>query len=297
MKRNVWKTFGFRWEKEELQKWSSLKKTAYLLLPLFVYFAVHDIAEILLYFLLNVLFTTGGETTLSFIRQHEYTMRGIVYGTASLIGAAAIWPVVRGEIAVSPKEKNLDGKKKRLGEKKIIDYCFLAAFALCVAMGVNFLFCGVGFSGSSEAYNEVHKMQYGVSFAAGLVLYGIISPLAEEAVFRGILYNRMKRCFNYKIALAVSSLLFGIYHGNLVQAVYGSILGFLIAYFYEQYKSFAAPVLFHAVANISMFIITYQNKLADIGKNQAMIAGAGFLLAAAGIFFYSREQLEQNPNN
>ncbi|MDE7285687.1 MAG: CPBP family intramembrane metalloprotease, partial [Lachnospiraceae bacterium] len=149
-------------------------------------------------------------------------------------------------------------------------------------------FCGVGFSGSSEAYNEVHKMQYGVQFAAGLILYGIISPLAEEAVFRGILYNRMKRCFHYKIALVVSSLLFGIYHGNLVQAVYGSILGLLIAYFYEQYKSFAAPVLFHAAANISMFAMTYQDRLADIGRNRAMIAGTGFIVAAAGIFFYMK---------
>ncbi|MDE6185383.1 MAG: CPBP family intramembrane metalloprotease, partial [Lachnospiraceae bacterium] len=280
MKMNIWKTVGLRLEKEELQKWSSLKKTAYLLLPLFVYFAVHDIAEVLLYFLLNVLFTAGGEGIVSFIRRYEYTMSGIVYGAASLIGVAAILPVVKGEIAVSAK-RQADGKK-------VTAYCFLAAFALCIAAGINFLFCGVGFSGSSETYNEVHKMQYGVQFAAGLILYGIISPLAEEAVFRGILYNRMKRCFHYKIALVVSSLLFGIYHGNLVQAVYGSILGLLIAYFYEQYKSFAAPVLFHAAANISMFAMTYQDRLADIGRNRAMIAGTGFIVAAAGIFFYMK---------
>ncbi|MDE7287705.1 MAG: hypothetical protein K2N55_12820, partial [Lachnospiraceae bacterium] len=123
MKMNIWKTVGLRLEKEELQKWSSLKKTAYLLLPLFVYFAVHDIAEVLLYFLLNVLFTAGGEGIVSFIRRYEYTMSGIVYGAASLIGVAAILPVVKGEIAVSAK-RQADGKK-------VTAYCFLAAFALC----------------------------------------------------------------------------------------------------------------------------------------------------------------------
>lgn len=291
MKMNVWKTFGFPWEREELQKWSSLKKTAYLLLPIFVYFAVHDIAEILLYFLLNLLLTAGGEGIYSLVSQHEYTMSGMIYGAASLIGAAAILPVVRGEIGVSLAGERDKAEKQRIDGKKITAYCFLAAFALCIAAGINFLFWGAGFSDSSQTYNEVHKMQYGVQFAVGLVLYGIISPLTEEAVFRGILYNRMKRCFNYQIALVVSSLLFGIYHGNLVQAVYGSILGFLIAYFYEQYESFAAPMLFHATANISMFAMTYQSKLADIGKSQAMIAGAGFLLAAAGIFLYMKQRI------
>ncbi len=110
-------------------------------------------------------------------------------------------------------------------------------------------------------------------------------------MFRGILYNRMKRCFNDKIALVVSSLLFGIYHGNLVQAVYGTILGLLIAYFYERYKSFAAPVLFHGVANISVFAMTYQSSLADMGRGQAIAAGAGFLVAAAGIFFYMKRRI------
>ena len=70
----------------------------------------------------------------------------------------------------------------------------------------------------------------------------------------------MKRCFNYKTALAVSSLLFGLYHGNIVQVVYGSILGLLIAYTYELYGSFAAPVLFHGVANVSVYALTYQNR-------------------------------------
>ena len=291
MKMNVWKTFGFPWKKEELQKWSSLKKTAYLLLPLFVYFAVHDIAEILLYFLLNVLGTAGGEGVAAFISRHVYTIRGMVYGSASLIGVASILTVVKGEIAVPLADEKDKAEKQQIDGKRVTAYCFLAVFALCIAAGINFLFWGAGFSDSSQTYNEVHKMQYGVQFAAGLFLYGFISPLAEEAVFRGILYNRMKRCFNDKIALVVSSLLFGIYHGNLVQAVYGTILGLLIAYFYERYKSFAAPVLFHGVANISVFAMTYQSSLADMGRGQAIAAGAGFLVAAAGIFFYMKRRI------
>lgn len=294
MKMNFWKTIGLRWEKEELQKWSSLKKTAYLLLPLLVYFAVHDIAEVLLYFPLNMLFTAGGEDIFQFFRQYEYTIRGVVYGAASLVGVAAILPIVKGEIAVLAAYENHGKEKHWIDEKKVTAYGFLAAFAFCIATGINIFFWLAGLTGSSEAYNKVHEMQYGVQFAVGLVLYGIISPLAEEAVFRGVLYNRMKRCFNYKIAILVSSLLFGIYHGNLVQAVYGSILGVMIAYFYDQYQSFAAPVLFHAVANISMYVMNYQSSFNGMDRKEALpaalLAGGGFIAAAGGIFFYIKRK-------
>ena len=290
MKMSLWKTIGLRWEKEELQKWSSLKKTAYLLLPLLVYFAVHDIAEVLLYFPLNMLFTAGGVKVFRFFRQYEYTIRGVVYGAASLIGVAAILPIAKGEIVVPAVHENCNKEKRQIDEKKVTAFVLLAGFAFCIATGINIFFWLAGLTGSSEAYNKVHEMQYGVQFAVGLVLYGVISPLAEEAVFRGVLYNRMKRCFNYRIALLVSSLLFGIYHGNLVQAVYGSVLGLMIAYFYDQYKSFAAPVLFHGVANVSMYVMNYKYRFDEMDRNEALLAGAIFITVAVAMFFYIKKK-------
>lgn len=87
----------------------------------------------------------------------------------------------------------------------------------------------------------------------------MISPIAEEAVFRGIIYNRMKRCFSAKLAVPLSALLFGLYHGNTVQALYGFLLGVIIAIVYERSESFAAPVIFHAMANVTVFTVTYRN--------------------------------------
>jgi len=86
--------------------------------------------------------------------------------------------------------------------------------------------------------------------------------------------------------LVVSSLFFGCYHGNLVQAVYGSLLGLLIAYTYEKYKSFAAPVLFHAAANVSVFAMTYHNGLSNISMGAEILLRAVSLLGAAGCLLY-----------
>lgn len=288
---SFWKTISYRWDKAELEKWPSLKKTAYLLLPLLIYFAVHDIAEFSLWMLLKVFIAGGNEEIISFLNRNAQTVQGILYGIAVLIGVAAIWPAVKGEIwgGVKPQKKD-DNTGKWLEIERFSSYWGLAMIAFCLAMSLNIFFTQTGFTGSSETYDRIYQMQYGVQFWAGIILYGVISPLAEEAVFRGLLYNRMKRCFHYGIALVVSSLLFGFYHGNLVQAVYGSILGILIAYFYDQYESFAAPVLFHGIANISVYTMTWQNEFAHMDRMIALIAGAVFFIVAVLIFIYIKKK-------
>lgn len=297
-KMSFWKTINYRWGEEELKKWSSFKKTAYLLLPLLLYFVVHDIAEFLLWAFMEMLIVSGGEDMLSFFRDNGNTLQGIIYGFAILLGVSSIWPAVKGEISGSAgrKDKSKSPKRDDAGRRAadangLTAYLFLAALAFCTAVSLNIFFTQSGFTGSSETYEEIYRMQYGVQFAVGLVLYGFLSPLAEEAVFRGLLYNRMKRCFHYGIALLVSSLLFGVYHGNLVQAVYGSILGLLIACLYDQYESFAAPVLFHSVANASIYAMTYRNGLAQMDTKIALTMGTILFAAAVIIFLYIKKKL------
>ncbi len=271
---NYWKMIYTRWSREELASWGSLKKTAYMILPLLVYFLVHDAAEVLLWAGLNQFVLVGKQETVDFLGNNSYTVRGIINGLAIFLGVAVIWRAVKNEID--------DKKQQKKMEKSLISYVVLAALALFSALGLNMLFYFLGITESSQAFENTANAQFGVSFFVGLVLYGVLSPFAEEAVFRGLIYNRMKRCFNFPIALLISSLLFGCYHGNIVQAVYGTLLGLLIAYAYEKYHSFAAPVLFHAVANISIFTMTYQGRLSTMDKKVSIVI-AVIALVGAGI--------------
>lgn len=295
---NYWKMIYTRWSRESISTWSSLKKTAYIILPLLVYFLVHDAVEVLLWAVLNQFMLICRQETTSFLNANSYTVRGMINGTAILFGVAAIWQAVKREI--SNKEQtdteivNIEKDAKQLkrteantgdkshNEKMITSYMVLGVLAFLSAWGLNVLFYLLGITESSQSFENTANAQFGVNFFAGLILYGILSPLAEEAVFRGLMYNRMKRCFNIPIALIVSSLLFGCYHGNLVQAAYGTLLGLLIAYTYEKYHSFAAPVLFHAVANISIFTMTYNNRLNSMDKRIG-IAVTVITLAGAGV--------------
>lgn len=297
---NFFRMVNIRWSREEIASWGSLRKTAYLLLPLLFYFLIHDAAEILLWAGLDRLMTAGSQSLAAFLTDNAYTVNGLIKGLAILAGVAAIWQAVHGEISGSENDASIPGtaknKPSKAGKDKrkedeavfsksgreavVTRYMVLGALALLSALALNLLFFLLGFTESSEAYTQTARVQYGVDFAAGLFLYGVISPSAEEAVFRGLIYNRMKRCFGCPIALVVSSLFFGCYHGNWVQALYGTLLGLLIAWTYEKYGSFAAPVLFHGVANVSIYAMTYydslgkMNRPVSIGVMAVSMAGA-----------------------
>lgn len=270
-----------------MSRWSSLRKTAYLLLPLLIYFVLHDVLQILLLAVTELLLHNGGLAA-TLISEHSATVQGLINGLSILGGVGVIWKAVKSEIGTEGKrwEERNQGIPRKWGMR----YLFLGVSAFCFSVGLNIVFYQSGFAGSSESYEAVYELQYGVQFVIGVILYGLVSPFAEEAIFRGILFQRMKRCFNYGIALIVSSLLFGLYHGNVVQAVYGTILGIVIAWSYELFGDFVAPVLFHAVANISVYSITYGNRLADMNRENALITAVILLAAGGYLLFWLKKQ-------
>lgn len=97
-----------------------------------------------------------------------------------------------------------------------------------------------------------------------LVLAG---PCMEELIFRGLVYKRIKSYTNSMWCVYISAFLFGVYHFNLVQGIYGFALGILLCYVYEKYKTILAPVLLHISANLTALVIDYLPVSTDINNN------------------------------
>lgn len=172
--------------------------------------------------------------------------------TGSVISAAAVGAA--GGTGKVEACEDAAGKLTKLVSKNARRMAVLTVIlAFSVSLGLNALLTLTGFADSSQTYQKVADRQYGVTFALGLVLYGLISPLAEEVVFRGVIYNRLRRLYNPAIGIVASGLLFGAFHGNPVQGVYGACLGMLMAYLYEKSGKFGTPFLFHAVANLAVY--------------------------------------------
>lgn len=107
-----------------------------------------------------------------------------------------------------------------------------------------------------SSYEETGANFYKVNIVAQIICLGILTPIAEELTFRGLIFKRLREVMNMKRAILISALIFGIYHGNLVQAVYGGVLGALLSYAYEKYGSIKAPILAHMVLNLTSVILS-----------------------------------------
>lgn len=241
-----WTRINSRWTEEELNKWSSLSKIVYLLFPIVIYYLVGDITEFILWWILNIVAGNISETGLEFLTRNNDTLQGMIYGIGLIFSVLILRKAALAEI-----------KHEDAGKLKAKEYGILVLVALISSIGLNYLLYFTGLTKASETYNSVSDAQYGVAFVVGLFLYGIMSPVVEEVIFRGILYNRMKRIFPVKLSMVVSALLFGLFHGNIVQGIYGFLMGLIIVFFYEKYKSFQAPVILHIVANIGVYVLTY----------------------------------------
>lgn len=79
--------------------------------------------------------------------------------------------------------------------------------------------------------------------ALSMFLYvGFGAPIAEELLFRGVLLRGLLP-YGKKSAIIVTSLLFGLFHGNLMQAPYAFVVGLVFGYVAVEYNILWAMVL------------------------------------------------------
>lgn len=132
----------------------------------------------------------------------------------------------------------------------------IAIVSATVAVGLNCLLLFINLAQYSERYQEAATILYAPSFAQQILYSGILIPILEELLFRGLVFRVLRKWTTFPWALLVSAVVFGIYHGNLVQFVYAGICGVLLAYLYEKYDSIVAPICSHMTMNVVAIVLT-----------------------------------------
>lgn len=229
-----------------------------ILKPFLIYYILHNVVFVLGLSLCRMTAEALGDEYLTYLTGHAQTVTGVVSGLSMFICVLPLLPMLRRELA---GHKASVSCAKR--QNKVVSIALTVMLAVSSSLGLNVLFALTGMVKNSVEYQEVANRQYGVAFGIGMLLYGLISPIAEEIVFRGLVFNRMRRYYPHMAAVLVSGVLFGIYHGNLVQGLYGGCMGILMAYMYERRHSFAVPCLFHATANTVVYAAAQSSRLQE----------------------------------
>ncbi|MBE5882497.1 MAG: CPBP family intramembrane metalloprotease [Lachnospiraceae bacterium] len=102
--------------------------------------------------------------------------------------------------------------------------------------------------------NEVSNLQpllQGVPAWQIVLMIGILGPLSEEFVFRGVIYHGYRRSGRMVAAMLMSAVLFGLMHLNFNQMSYAILVGVMGVLLIEGTGSFFYSFLFHACINLT----------------------------------------------
>lgn len=145
----------------------------------------------------------------------------------------------------------MEWKDIGLGIAGVIIYFLLAMGALALLK----LIPGIDVN---QAQNLDVGQVYGFSRAVVFVVLVIVTPFAEELLFRGILYGGLRRRrVSPLIAAIVVSLLFGIAHGQLNVGVDVFCLSMVASYAREITGSIWAGVVMHMIKNFIAFVVVF----------------------------------------
>lgn len=136
----------------------------------------------------------------------------------------------------------------------------------------------------STVYQEsMDKITEGKSFLMLVFWMGIIAPIVEEIIFRWLIYLRLRDYLRVTGAAVISALIFGIYHGNIIQAVYAALLGAAFAYILEFSGNIWSCVFLHIGANVwSLILSEYGERILEF-ENGPQILLVLYLVLLAGV--------------
>lgn len=110
------------------------------------------------------------------------------------------------------------------------------------------------------AFYDMENMQgavmYTVSLPVEVIALGIVIPLSEELMFRGILFKRFRERQGFAYSMICTSILYALMHSGGIQIAYSFLSGMILAYVYEKFGSLKAPVLLHVLLNTSSVLFS-----------------------------------------
>ena len=115
----------------------------------------------------------------------------------------------------------------------------------------------VGNFKEADVVNPLESVLSNSSIWATIIFAGILSPIIEEVLFRGVMLNKL-RTYGDKIAIIITALLFGLFHENFSQFFYAVGLGMIFAYVTLKTGTIKYSIGLHIMINMMGSVIGTQ---------------------------------------
>lgn len=147
-----------------------------------------------------------------------------------------------------------DPARRPLSETPRLARAVLGCWVLALLAGQSLALWLYSLGGSTGFDHSVQTRQE-AGVLAVLVLALVAAPLAEEMVFRGLLYPLLRQRAGILASVLTTAAVFALMHGNVVQFASVLPLAVLLALVYERTRTLLPSVLMHLVFNLAAMLL------------------------------------------
>lgn len=178
----------------------------------------------------------------------------------SIFATAITLPVIY--VGFFRPDHAFDEKRKITWGPLLAKTFLVILISMSVGFGLNILILLSPLPELSQGFADANQSFYGSSLWLELIGAGILTPLLEEVLYRGVIFGRVRRNQNFYVAAIVSAGLFAVMHFNVVQGLYAFLFGLVLCFLVEQGGHVGYAILGHMAANVFAVIRTETGFLA-----------------------------------
>lgn len=123
----------------------------------------------------------------------------------------------------------------------------------------------------------------------------VVAPIGEELLFRGLIQGYGLKNFAPVLAITLQGLIFGLYHGNIIQGIYAFFMGVVLGFVAHKLGSIIPAMVLHVSINASLMLVPevlYEGTIRTVITT--IVAGAVFVVMT---WLVVRKKKEENIEN
>ncbi len=143
-----------------------------------------------------------------------------------------------------------------LDRKTLFSYVIWVVGVVAFSIVLNILLTHSSLINSSEGFKRASATLTDGSILIKLLCSGIVIPILEELLIRGIVVGQLYLWIGRWPAIVISSICFGILHNNIVQFIYAIAIGFVLSIMYTKHKRLSLCIIAHGLINIIVILFS-----------------------------------------
>ncbi len=208
-------------------------------LSLFLFLVIANAVVIFAQIVLNLFLGTDGYTDL----MNNVYVTWIFNVVSMYIIAFPVFVLLIKNMNTEKREKN------KMGAGEFLSLFLIGEFLMFTGNLIGqFLNNVIGRLLGNEINNSLNELINNSPIWLIFAVTVIAGPIIEELMFRKFMIDRMSR-YGDLLAIIVSSVSFGLFHGNFYQFFYATMLGFILGYIYARTRNVKYSILMHMIIN------------------------------------------------